>query len=220
MVTIGLIHTTVNSIQPINDTFYDKYEGKVKLLNFLDEGILDKASVTGVTPEAKRNLVTLTERAVLAGAEGILLNCSIFTPFVDEIQAMFSVPVLSSDLAMLQYAVNRASHIAIIATVEKAGPTTDTILRELAKKSGKNISTDIFIRKEAFIYLKEGQGAKHDQIILDTIGKIDGQYELIILAQTSISPILKKLGATQSKVIASPEISSAALIEAIKRKFK
>jgi Asp/Glu/hydantoin racemase len=101
MATIGLVHATMNSVQSILEAFKENAP-EIKLLNFMDEGLIDELNQTNIVTESMiEQLVYLMKRAESSGVDGILLTCSSFSPYVEGIKDQFSVPVLSADIAML-----------------------------------------------------------------------------------------------------------------------
>lgn len=86
---IGLIHATMNSVQPIHEAFRAQAP-HVILLDFMDEGLIFELNETGVITTAMiRRLVALIARAEESGVDGILLTCSSFSPYVPQIRSLF-----------------------------------------------------------------------------------------------------------------------------------
>src|SRR5690625_6397668 len=69
--TIGLIHATMNSYQPISNAFL-AYENQVELINFMDEGVLYELRKTNqITNRMVVRLAELAWKAVETGVDGI-----------------------------------------------------------------------------------------------------------------------------------------------------
>lgn len=220
MMKIGLVHTTVNSIQPINDAF-KQYVSDVKVMNFLDEGLMEDINSKGkVTPSMIRQLLQLIDRAEKSGAEGVLLNCSIFSPFVEDIQNVCDIPVLSADIAMLEYAVETARNIVVIATVEAAGPTTTKLLQEIAARERKDVTVQTKVISEAFLALKDGDVKKHNQLIKESIVEADQECDVIILAQMSMVRVLSEVSEIRTPILTSPAISAKAIMDKVMQRRK
>ncbi|MGE7717930.1 aspartate/glutamate racemase family protein [Priestia megaterium] len=214
---VGLIHATMNSVQPILKAFSD-YAPHITLKNFMDESLIFELNETGiVTKDMKRRLLNLVEKAVKSEVDGVLLTCSSFTPVVAEISHLFDVPILSADLSMLEKAVDMGSQIGVIATVEAAGPTTTRLLEGVAKERGKNVRIDTKVITEAFQALQNGDRHKHDELIQKEILMLSDDCDVIILAQFSMARVLETLETASKPVLTSPEISVKAIVDRVSK---
>ena len=129
-IKIGLVHATMNSVQPILHAFHTHHPS-VDLINVMDEGLIWELNETNtITQSMVRRLIDIGGKAENAGADAILLTCSSFSPYVPDISHLFDVPTLSSDESMLKKAINNSSKIVVISTIKKAGPTTKSMLEE------------------------------------------------------------------------------------------
>ncbi len=211
-IKIGLIHTTINSMQPIIESCRE-YAPEITVLNFLDEGLMEQINKHGgITPEMIRQLINLIDKAEKSNVDGILLACSAFSPYVADIKKLFAVPVLSADISMLEQAVEMAGRIGIIATVGAAGPTTTCLLKEIAEGRNKKVEIHTAVITEAFTALKNGDTARHDKLIQTKIFELSADCDVIVLAQMSMTRALKNLRQISKPVLTSPEISVKAIL--------
>ncbi|SDF61088.1 aspartate/glutamate racemase family protein [Sporomusa acidovorans] len=214
-IKIGLIHTTVNSIQPINEAF-NEHAPDVKVLNFLDEGLMEEINNSpAITPSMVRKLTHMMDRAENSGVNGILLACTVFSPYVKDIEKLFAVPVLSADISMLEHAIQLGNKIGVIATVATAGPTTEGLLKEIAQQTNKKVDVYTHIITEAFSALKSGNAAKHNELIQNKIHELTEYCDAVILAQMSMTRAVKGLDKISKPVLTSPEISVKAMLARI-----
>ncbi|WP_134704608.1 aspartate/glutamate racemase family protein [Ammoniphilus sp. YIM 78166] len=204
---IGLIYATLNSVQPILDAFQE-HAPEAVTLNFMDEELITDLNRLGkVTPRMLRRLIHLVEKAEESGVDGILLTCSCFTPYVPIVQKFFDTPIQSADYSMLELAVEKGNRIAVIATVEKAGPTTAQLIQEIADERKKEIEIQIEVMTEAFSALQNGYGEKHDEMIQQKIREVSTVNDVVVLAQFSMARALIGLGENTKPVLTSPEVS-------------
>jgi Asp/Glu/hydantoin racemase len=215
MPTIGLIHATMNSVQPILESFKQNAP-EIKLLNFMDEGLIDELNQTNiVTDSMVEQLASLMKRAESRGVDGILLTCSSFSPYVEAIKDQFSVPVLSADIAMLEYAIDLSDRIGVIATVGAAGPTTTKLLKEISEKNNREVEIETHVLTEAFTALQQGDSLKHNQLIQEKIIELSKTSEVIVLAQMSMCRALKDWDEAPKPVLTSPDISIRKILSEI-----
>lgn len=211
---VGLIHTTINSLPPINEAFHE-LAPDVKVLNFLDEGLMEEINKASITPAMVRRLLVLLDNAEKAGVDGILLACSVFSPYVEEVSKLVAVPVLSADLAMLEKAVQLGEKIGVIATVGAAGPTTEGLLKQIAARQKKTITVNTQVLTEAFMALKNGDAHLHNKMIQEKAVELAADSDVVILAQISMSRAIKGLAPISVPVLTSPEISVRAILTEI-----
>jgi Asp/Glu/hydantoin racemase len=215
MSTIGLVHATINSVQPILEAFKE-HAPEVKLLNFMDEGLIDELNETNIVTERMiEQLVLLMKRAESRGVDGILLTCSSFSPYVEGIEDQFSVPVLSADIAMLEQAVEVSNRIGVIATVGAAGPTTTNLLKEISEKKNKTVEIKTNVITEAFTALQNGDISKHNELIRKNILELAEVTDVIILAQMSMCRAVKDWNESPKPVLTSPDISISKILSKI-----
>lgn len=210
---IGLIHATMNSVQPILKAF-QQHAPEVAVLNFMDEGLIDELNRTGVvTEDMVGQLTSLMKRAEQSGVDGLLLTCSSFSPYVAQVRPQFTVPVLAADIAMLEHAVQQAGRIGVIATVGAAGPTTTKLLYEIAAERSKTIQVETKVLTEAFAALQQGNAEEHNTLIRRQIERFAEDCDCIVLAQMSMCRALEGWNAPAEKpVLTSPEISLRAIL--------
>ncbi|SDF60927.1 aspartate/glutamate racemase family protein [Sporomusa acidovorans] len=219
-IKIGLIHTTRNSMQPINEAFH-KHAPEVSVLNFLDEGLMEEINKHNIiTRQMTRRLICLLDKAERSGVDGILLACSAFSPYVDDMKKLFDVPVLSADISMLEQAIQIADRIGVIATVGTAGPTTTRLLQDIAKQRHKEVKVYTEIVTEAFAALKAGDEAKHNQLIQQKILELSACCNAVVLAQMSMTRALTNFSQTTIPILTSPEISVKAILAQITKKLQ
>ena len=215
---VGLIHATMNSVQPILEAFH-MHAPEVTLVNFMDESLIYELNERGtVTKDMKRRLLDLAGKAAASGVDGILLTCSSFTPVVEEISHLFECPILSADLSMLEKAVEMGSRIGVIATVPAAGPTTTALLEGIAQERRKDIHINTVVIAEAFTELRKGNQEKHDDLIHRKVQALSIDCDVILFAQFSMARAIRTLDVATKPILTSPEISVKSIIEKISEK--
>lgn len=215
-IKIGLVHATMNSVQPILHAFHTHHPS-VDLINVMDEGLIWELNETNeITQDMTRRLIDIASKAETAGADAILLTCSSFSPNVEGFKHLFSVPIISSDESMLNEAVKIGGKIGVIATVAKAGPTTTNLLYETAEKQGKEIEVETVVITEAFQALQKGDQAKHDEMIHAEIDKLSSHCDVVLLAQYSMARAMDSYERGETPILTGPEVSANAVVELAK----
>lgn len=212
---IALIHTTINSMTPIIKAF-NKIDPFIELMNFLDEGLMyDLKKNTTIEDYMLKRIISMVENAEKSGADGILLACSAFSPYVDQMRSFVKVPLLSADMAMLEKVVNIGGKIGVLTTIEAARNTTVKLIKEIANDSNK-VSVKGEVVTGAFDELKNGNKDQHDKLIQNKIKEFSSKYDVIVLAQMSMNGALENFDLCNKPVFSSPEISARKILEEIK----
>ncbi|MDR7319265.1 aspartate/glutamate racemase family protein [Brevibacillus nitrificans] len=213
---IGLVHATMNSVSPMLEAFHTHYP-EAELVNLMDEGLLLAVNEQGgITPEILRRFEDLVQKAVDSGTDGVLLSCSVFSPYVPDIQKKYAIPILSVDEAMLARAVLLGERIGVVATVGTAGPTTKGLLEQFAQASGKAIQVDVEIVPEAFAALKRGDGKRHNHLVQERAKRLAENADVLVLAQISMARAAAELKEIGIPVLTSPLTSTSSIIEQIR----
>lgn len=210
-VKIGLIHATMNSVGPILEAF-SSHDTDVDLVNFMDEGLIYELNETNTV--SNRMIMRLSElagKAIESDVDAILFTCSSFTPYVADIANLVPVPVLSSDMSMLEKAVSESETIQVIATVNAAGPTTEKVIKNIAKESGKEVNVSVCVIPEAFEALQRGDQITHDQLIHQAIEERQG-LGITVLAQYSMARAMTKHETNYDHVLTGPAVAADSII--------
>lgn len=216
-IKIGLIHATMNSVAPIFESF-SHHKEEIELVNFMDEGLIYELNETNiVSTRMIMRLADLAGRAVESDVDAILFTCSSFTPFVSKIADLISIPVLSSDISMLEKAVLENDFINVIATINAAGPTTEKMIQEIARKQKKEVKVRVQIINNAFNAIQNGDSARHDKLIREAINLID-ESEAIVLAQYSMAPAITNISTEFKNVLTGPAVSTETIIKLAKKR--
>ncbi|MCC2686826.1 MAG: Asp/Glu/hydantoin racemase [Paenibacillaceae bacterium] len=212
---VAIIHVTQLAVQPMLDAFKASAPD-MEIINLLDEGLLVAVNeLGGVTPPILNTFKGLLQKGIDCGADGILLSCSAFSPYVEELEAELPVPLVSVDGAMLKQAIALGERIGIVATVVAAGHTTERFLQEIAAKRGKRVTTRVEIVTEAFDELKRECGERHDELVRQAAEKLLPVSDVLVLAQLSMARAADSLVFSPIPVLTSPLASVKALMERI-----
>lgn len=214
MIKVGLIHTTMNSIAPSNAGFR-RVDAAVETVNFLDESLMPPLRTAGMTREVRRGILHMARQAETAGCSGIMLTCSLLSPYAEQIAACVSVPLVAADRAMLAYAANCAGRVGIIATVEKTGAAVERQLMELAAEQSRPMQITTKIARGAFEALERGDEALHNRIVQESAHALDGAVDLIVFAQISMARALTDNFRTAAEIVTCPETAARALLARI-----
>jgi Asp/Glu/hydantoin racemase len=215
MKRIALVSVTLNAVNPMAELFSEQRD-KFEVVHYLDEGLQLLVAQEGkVTDKSLPRLIAILGKAAGDGAGAILLTCSVFSPLVEKLQKLFSVPIISVDGAMLDTAAAMNKKTAIICTFPAAVQISLEMFRNGALNHKVQPKADAFLLEEAAKAVKRGDKAAHDKLIAEKALSLQDSYDLIVLAQISMTGAGAYLGSIKKPVLTSPESALQSLIKLV-----
>lgn len=210
---VVLVHT-VAGLVPVFQELADGLPGDVKISNIVDESLLEDAiTAGGLTRSVSRRVVGHILSAADSGAVAILATCSSIGPAVEVASQLVDVPVLRIDEPMALAAIESGRRIGVLATVASTLDPTVDLLRRCAQRLDKDVELTPVLRDEAFTAMRSGDGARHDQIIVEALVDLASDADVIVLAQASMARVVGTLdpGVLSVPVFSSPISGMAGL---------
>ena len=203
--SVGLVHATPLAMAPMLRALAEQLPA-VKALNLLDEGLLDGVNRAGeVTPALTRRLATVVGLLESAGARAVLLSCSAYTPVVDTVRAVTSVPVVPVDAVLIEESAWAGERLGVIATGERSAATIARALGAEAARLNRTLDLTLVPVPEAFAANEAGDSGRHDQIVAAAARHLaEQEVDAIVLAQASLSRALPAIGDLGRPILTSP----------------
>ena len=215
--TVGLIHAVIPAMPPLRAAFEAELP-RVRVLNLLDEALLKEAErLGGISPALVRRMTGLVALHEAAGAELALFTCNAYSPYVDQVRAQSSIPVLPIDDAMLETALATGRRLGVLATVEAGLEQQRQSIDRAAAAAGKQVEVEAVLRPDAFAALSAGDAATHDRILLEELERLAPKVDVILLAQASMAGLAERVPPTLGvPVLSSPQLAVRKVKEMLK----
>jgi len=184
-----------------------------------DSSLLPEIRKAGKPTQSVIQRMTLYAMAAESmGADLILNSCSTVGEVADIYSQVVSVPVIKIDDAMARQAAKLGNNIALIATLPTTlGPSRRAIDR-YGKATGRDIKFTEFLDQAAWEALAAGDGKRHNEILIESIRKLDQQgFDAIVMAQVSMRALLPELTDTKTPVLCSFYTGLDAVVEKVKK---
>lgn len=209
---IALIHALAHSVAPINTVMAAQWPEATRM-NLLDDSLsADLAnSGRGLDDAMHQRFQDLSAYAVGTGADGVLFTCSAFGPCIDAVKARYpQMPVLKPNEAMIAEAEKRGGRVGLIASF--AGT-----LKTMPDEFSPQTVLDTQLVEAALDALNQGQGERHDALVLDAAQQLIARgAEVIALAQFSMARAAVLLRQELNvPVLTTPDSAVAALKAAL-----
>lgn len=185
---VALISATKNSIKPIEKAF-EKYAPDIEYFHLLDSDLLNMMEKAGfLTNEMVDRFIDLCRLAVKSKADVIQLTCSAFNDVVDVLKPIFHIPILRSDQAMLDKALNY-NKVGLVSTVKE----TPIALTNYLKRRNPDIEIFSEVDDGAIHLLSYGKRNEHDSRVLSMINELQDKVDVIVLSQYSMEHVAKQI---------------------------
>jgi Asp/Glu/hydantoin racemase len=214
---IAVIHATHVSIAVVEETAASLYP-QLQLIHLMDEGMSSLAKAQGRISGANlARVVSLIHKAEDLGVDGILLSCTIFSPFIDLLSYFADIPIIAADVAMFEKAASTYARIGVVVTFR---PTIDSVnaVLERCKAKGMIFKAEIRMAEGAFDACAKGCDDEHNRLVADCAKSMVPHCDAIVLAQMSQMRALPLLKDLSIPVLTSPPISFGLLMEKISAK--
>lgn len=203
---IAVLHTSMAVLQIIGDKIKEELPDS-RIYNLIDDQMLsDVMENGGATKETKRRLFSLLQAAETIRADIILNACSSVGGCFDEISSLTSIPCVRIDQAMAEEAVESGKRIAVYGSVSTTMIPSCQLIERIAAERGKEVEVTPYLIEDAFRVLTEDKDKKrHNRMVTDKIYKTHERYDVLVLAQASMSVVIPELSGIDKKILYSTD---------------
>ncbi|MBM4436463.1 MAG: arylsulfatase [Actinobacteria bacterium] len=203
---IALVHTTPAAMPPVHAAFRRHYP-EAERFDLLESSLLpDLQQAKSFEPAFKRRITELITYCERAGADAVLVTCSSYSPVTDLAASMVAIPVFKADEALVQAAVARGPRIGLLATVPTAPAPAVAQLEDEARRAGKPVAISVRLCAGAYEALMAGDGARHDELVVQGVRAVAPSVDVIALAQYSMARAMPVLPTNlEVEVLSAPD---------------
>ena len=190
---VVLVHTSFAVIDLFNKLF-DEMIPDVKRIHIVEHSLIQDILDAGhATPEVMRRMVGYFLQADSIEPDAIFSVCSTVGDVVDVARTMIRTPIVKIDDAMAAEAVERGTHIGVLATLPSTLDPTCRLLERVATTKGKRISVKRGLVSGAFDQLIAGNTALHDQMVRSKLTELAAECDLTVLAQSTMARVVEAM---------------------------
>jgi Asp/Glu/hydantoin racemase len=180
MKKILTIYTGSALIQPIKDISRILTPG-YEFIHLLDDSLIGDVIKAGtMTKPVLRRIYEYCRTGSDMGVDAVFQTCSSVGESVELIRPFFDFPIIRIDQAMAQEAVERGARIGVMGTLSSTLEPSGSLIKKIAKIKGKEVQVINGLAKGAFEALSNGDGEKHDALILKKAETLADQCDLIV----------------------------------------
>ena len=214
---IFLVHPTMLAMPPIDHAFKTQWP-QAQTLNVVDESLYADLPQDGtLAPAIYERLASLFRHCKQSGADGLVFTGSTFGPAVEAVRARVAIPVLKSDEAMLDLAVERGKSILLAGTAKRSLPVVRASLDEAAARAGRSPRVTELWVSGARDAILNGDVDTHDRLIAEQVTAA-GDFDAIVLGQISmVSAVARFAPDLARRVLTSPDAAVARMRALVER---
>jgi hypothetical protein len=205
MINVICVHTAMALVEPLTKTFAELLP-EVNVNHIADSSLIKEVIANNmVTPAVRRRLLAYYNAAADAGADVVFNTCSSVGDVADYGNTYAPIPVFRIDQPMAAQAVAVYNRIGVISTLPTTLDPTCRLLKNEAKKVGREVTLVEGLADGAFAAGQSGDGETHDRLIDEAAGRIANQVDAFVLAQGSMARMEQRLSDLTGKpVLSSP----------------
>ena len=205
MINVICVHTAMALVEPLTKTFAELLP-EVNVNHIADSSLIKEVIANNmVTPAVRRRLLAYYNAAADAGADVVFNTCSSVGDVADYGNTYAPIPVFRIDQPMAAQAVAVYNRIGVISTLPTTLDPTCRLLKNEAKKVGREVTLVEVLADGAFAAGQSGDGETHDRLIAEAAGRIANQVDAFVLAQGSMARMEQRLSDLTGKpVLSSP----------------
>ncbi|NOY80558.1 MAG: Asp/Glu/hydantoin racemase [Kiritimatiellaeota bacterium] len=190
---IALLHTVPGVVRELDELF-SCLVPEATPFHLLGEGLLDLvAAAGGVSPEVEERVFEQVRIGRDIGAAAVLITCSSIGACAESACRVVSFPVFRIDVPMADEAVRTGRRIAVLATTRTTLAPTEALLRERARRAGRDVDLDVRLCELPKATTGVDPVAVRDAALLEVIrDAAAGGVAAIVLAQASMAGVLER----------------------------
>lgn len=202
---IVLLHATPVAMAPIQNAFRRLWP-EAEIVNLLDDGLtIDRKKSADLSPELSQRFVALGQYGASMQTQGLMITCSAFGPAIDVLENELTIPVLRPNEAMFRAALEKGTHIGMLATFAPSVVTMEQEFETFRGQVSSKATLETIIVPDAIDALRRGDIETHNRLVADYAPHLK-HCDVIMLAHFSTSEALKAVEAAVSiPVLAAPD---------------
>jgi Asp/Glu/hydantoin racemase len=211
---IAVIDATKVSLAPVEAAA--KRFPDVEIFHLMDEGMSYLAKRDGrITGANMERMASLLHRAEELGVDGIMLSCTIFSPYIDLLRSFVDVPLVAADVGVFEKAAAQYDRIAAIVSFKPTLDSVAVVVRRCRETINPAFDVDIRFADGALAAAAAGDDDTHNRIIYDTALAAAKGKEAVVLSQMSQTRALPLFENFPVPVLTSPPVSLRLLCDMI-----
>ncbi len=215
---IAVMNATKLSIDPVDQAA--KLFPDVEIFHFMDEGMSWLGKKEGrISGRNMARMVRLMNSAEELGVDGILLSCTIFSPYIDLLKPYTDLPLVAADIGVFEKAARDYKKIGAVVSFAPTMESVSWVVDRCRNHIRPDFDVELKLAKGAFEAAAEGDVEKHNQSVFEAASSFKDK-EAVVLSQMSQIRALPLFEGFPVPVLTSPPVSLGLLVEEVQKRRK
>lgn len=213
---IAVMNATKVSVDPVDRAA--RAFPQLQVFHFMDEGMSWLGKQEGrISGRNLARMINLIHSAEELDVDGILLSCTIFSPFIDQLRLCTDLPLVAADIGVFEKAARMYRKVGAVVSFAPTMESVAWVVERCRRLVNPELDVEIRFAEGAFEAAAAGDEATHNRIILETAGQFRDR-EAVILSQMSQVRALPLFENFPIPVLTSPSVSLGLLVEEIEKR--
>jgi len=210
---IAVMNATKVSVSPVDQAAKEFQD--LEIFHFMDEGMSWLGKKEGrISGRNLSRMISLIHSAEELGVDGILMSCTIFSPYIDQLRLCSDLPLVAADIGVFEKAAQLYQRIGTVVSFEPTLKSVAWVVERCRKQVRPDFDVEIGYAKGALEAAAAGNEEDHNRIVYETAAKFKDK-EAVVLSQMSQIRALPLFENFPVPVLTSPSVSLGLLIEEI-----
>lgn len=213
---IAVMNATKVSVDPVDRAA--RAFPQLQVFHFMDEGMSWLGKQEGrISGRNLARMINLIHSAEELDVDGILLSCTIFSPFIDQLRLCTDLPLVAADIGVFEKAARIYRKVGAVVSFAPTMESVAWVVERCRRLVNPELDVEIRFAEGAFEAAAAGDEETHNRIILETAGQFRDR-EAVILSQMSQVRALPLFENFPIPVLTSPSVSLGLLVEEIEKR--
>ena len=213
---IAVMNATKVSVAPVDQAA--KEFPDIEKFHFMDEGMSWLGKKEGrISGSNLARMVNLIHSAEELGVDGILLSCTIFSPYIDQLRLCTDLPLVAADIGVFEKAAQLYRKIGTVVSFEPTLKSVAWVVERCKRQVRPDFDVEIGYAEGALEAAAGGNEEEHNRIVYETALKFKDK-EAVVLSQMSQIRALPLFENFPVPVLTSPSVSLGLLAEEIEKR--
>ena len=188
----------------------------IRAQHIVDEELLNSARQDGITPDLEKRIDAAMLKGVADESSLVVCTCSSIGGVAEETGARHGFKSMRIDRAMADDAVDMGKKTLVLAALESTLAPTAELIKSSAERKGKSPEIELKQVENAWPHFESGNLDNYSRRIGEAIVEYANDFDVVVLAQASMSKAVDYCEGVTTPVLSSPRIGVKAAIAALK----
>ena len=213
---ITFLHTGEIHVATFEQLLGELNDG-IRAQHIVDEELLNSARQNGITPDLEKRIDAAMLKGVSDDSSLVVCTCSSIGGVAEGTGTRHGFKSMRIDRAMADEAVDIGNRILVLAALESTLEPTAELIKSSAERKNKSPEIELKQVDNAWPHFESGDLDQYSRRIGEAIVEYAKDFDVVVLAQASMSKAVDYCEGVKTPVLSSPRIGVKAALAELKR---